>query len=151
MMSFRYGLSAIAAILISLAATADVASANEDADAEQIKEVQGKWTRRQATPNGPVRVVKEHKGRRTVVTAYDDKENVIYAHESEFKIEPTEKVRIFTFFDRVITAGPNAGSKIAAPLSFVYRIHDDRFIEVHGLLESEATAPAMIIWERVKP
>ena len=106
--------------------------------------------RTQATPNGLIRLVKEHKGHKTVVTASDDKESVIYSHESEFKVEQSGRVRIFTFSNRVITAGPNTGAKIAAPLSFVYRIGDDRFIEAHGVLENESTAPTMIIWERIK-
>jgi hypothetical protein len=113
-----------------------------------LREVQGKWTRRLATPQGQLRIVKEHKGNRTIVTAYDDKENVVYSHQSEFTVAQSGKVRILTFSNREITAGAGAGAKFVAPVSFVYRVAGDRFIETHGLLDDEATAPTMIVWER---
>ncbi len=116
---------------------------------EAAKAVQGKWVRHQDTANGRVKIVKEHNGQRTIVTAYDDKANVLYSHESEFKVELSGKVRIFTFFNRVITAGPNSGQKIKEPVSFVYRIVENRFIEVHGILDGDANAPNMIIWDRI--
>lgn len=125
-------------------------AAQGDEPGEAAKAVQGKWVRHQTTANGRVKIVKEHKGQRTIVTAYDDKENVLYSHESEFKVELSGRVRIFTFFNRSITAGPNAGQKFKEPASFVYRIAENRFIEVHGILEGDANPPNMIIWDRVE-
>jgi phosphodiesterase/alkaline phosphatase D-like protein len=137
-------------LLASSLACAVSVGANGDEPVELSKIVQGKWVRHQATANGPVKIVKEHKAQNTIVTAYDDKDNVIYAHESEFKIEQSGKVRIFTFFNRTITAGPNAGQKIKEPVSFVYRVAENRFIEVHGVLDGDTNAPNMIIWDRLK-
>ena len=136
-------------LALSLAFAMSVA-ANGDEPIEPTKAVQGKWERHQTTANGPVKIVKEHKGQRTIVTGYDDKLNVIYSHESEFKIEQSGKVRIFTFFNRTITAGPNAGQKIKEPVSFVYRVAENRFIEVHGVLDGDTNAPNMIIWDRIE-
>jgi len=137
-------------LLASSLAFAVSVAANGDEPIELSKAVQGKWLRHQATATGPVKIVKEHKGQNTIVTAYDDKRNVIYSHESEFKIEQSGKVRIFTFFNRTITAGPNAGQKLKDPVSFVYRIAENRFIEVHGILDGDSNAPNMIIWDRVE-
>jgi hypothetical protein len=145
---FRSSLAIVVACTSSLLIPG-APGANAEEPAELLREVQGTWTRCQTTATGPIRIVKEHKGNKTVVTAYDDKDKVIYAHESEFKVEQTGKVRIFTFHDRVITAGPNAGAKIPAPQSFVYRVSDGRFVEAHGVLEGESTAPSMIVWERM--
>ena len=139
--------------LVLLASSLTIAmsvAANGDDPIEPIKAVQGKWVRYQTTANGPVKIVKEHKGQRTIATGYDDKLNVIYSHESEFKIEQSGKVRIFTFFNRTITAGPNAGQKIKEPVSFVYRVAENRFIEVHGVLDGDNNLPNMIIWDRIK-
>lgn len=133
----------------SLAFVVSVA-AYADEPAELSKAVQGKWVRHQATASGPIKIVKEHKGQSTIVTAYDDKGNVIYSHESEFKIEQAGKARIFTFFNRTITAGPNVGQKIKEPVSFVYRVAENRFIEVHGVLDGDANVPNMIIWDRIE-
>lgn len=124
--------------------------ARGDEPIEPIKVVQGKWVRRQTTPNGPVIIVKEHKEQKTIVTAYDDQKNVIYSHESEFKIEQMGKVRVFTFFNRTLTAGPNAGQKIKEPVSFIFRVDKQRFVEVNGLLDGDTNAPNLLIWERME-
>lgn len=137
-------------LMASTLAFAMSVAANGDEPIELSKAVQGKWVRHQATANGPVKIVKEHKGQKTIVTAHDDKRNGIYSHESEFTIEQSGKVRIFTFFNRTITAGPNAGQKIREPSSFVYRVAENRFIEVHGVLDNGTDEPIMIIWDRVK-
>lgn len=115
---------------------------------DHYQAVQGRWIRHQDTANGRITIIKEHKAQHSTVTAYDDKRNVIHAHESEFKIEQSGKVRIFTFFNRTITAGPNAGQKSKEPVSFVYRVAENRFIEVYGVLDGDTNVPNMIIWER---
>ena len=124
-----------------------VANGDEPNDLYQV--VQGKWVRHQATPNGRVKIVKEHKAQLTIVTAYDEQGNVIHSHESEFKIEQSGKVRVFTFFNRTITAGPNAGQKTKERVSFVFRVAENRFIEVYGVLDGDTNTPNMIIWERL--
>lgn len=140
----------ILALLTLPLAFAALAVADGDEQIEPIKAVQGKWVRHLTTPNGPVTIVKEHKGRNTILTAYDDQKNVIYSHESEFKIEQLGKVRVFTFYNRKITAGPNAGQKIKEPDSFIFRVDNKRFIEVNGLLDGDANAPNLLIWERME-
>lgn len=124
--------------------------ARGDERADHAKAVQGKWMRRQATANGRVTIVKEHQAQKTIVNAYDDQGKLVYAHTSDYTIEQSGKVRIFTFSNRTITAGPNAGQIIKDPASFVYRVAENRFIEVHGVLDGDTNAPLMIIWERVK-
>jgi hypothetical protein len=86
----------------------------------------------------------------TTLTATDAAGRVLYAHTSSFTIEDLGKVRVFTFFNRVTTAGPGAGQPAGEPISFVYRVHDDRFVEVYGLLENDASPLRVIVWERVK-
>ncbi len=38
---------------------------------------------------------------------------------------------------------------LVLPVSFVYRVVENRFIEVHGVLDDDANAPNMIIWDRI--
>jgi hypothetical protein len=140
----------ITILVLCVSSFAASVAAIGDEPIELTKAVQGKWVRHQTTANGPVKIVKEHKGQKTIVTAYDDKKNVIYSHESEFKVEQSGKVRIFTFFNRTITAGPNAGQTFKEPASFVYRVAANRFIEVHGVLDLDTNAPNMIIWDRIE-
>lgn len=114
-----------------------------------LDEVQGRWTLKQQTRDGVVTIVKEHQGRKTLLTAYDAQENILYAHQSEFRVEKSGKVRVFTSFNRTITAGPQAGQAIKTPSSYVYRISQNKFIEVHGVLENDADPPGLIVWDRV--
>lgn len=137
-------------LLASSLAFAVPVATHGDEPVELSKAVQGKWVRHHTTANGPIKIVKEHKAQNTIMTAYDAQGNVIYSHESEFKIEQSGKVRIFTFFNRTITAGPNVGQKTKESVSFVYRVVENRFIEVHGVLDGDTNAPNMIIWERLK-
>lgn len=115
-----------------------------------MKAVQGKWVRYQQTSDGRVTIIKEHKGNTTVLTVYGDAKNVIYSHKSEFKIERSGKIHVLTFFNRKITAGPNAGHTIEKPVSFVFRVADNRFVEVYGVLEDDTSAPNLIVWERME-
>lgn len=110
--------------------------------------IQGKWTRIQQTPNGPVRLLKEHRGNRTSLVAYDPKGNVLYAHDSEFRVETTGRVQVLTFFNRKVTAGPDKGQEEKGESSFVYRVNKDEFIEVWGVLENDPSPPRMVLWKR---
>lgn len=147
MHSRQLGIAPLVLLALSLLFAMSVVTNGEEPN-DLYQAVQGKWVRHQATANGRVKIVKEHKAQISIVTAYDDKGNVIYSHESEFKIEQSGKVRIFTFFNRTITAGPNAGQKTKEPVSFVFRVAENRFIEVYGVLDADTNAPNMIIWER---
>lgn len=120
-----------------------------DAPVDAVDEVQGQWVRSVNTAQGPVRVIKEHLGQKSTVTAYDGQGNVLYAHQSEFLIEPSGQLRIFKHFNRTIIAGPGAGQKTNDSGAYVYRVTNNQFIEVHGLLEDQTDKPGMMVWERV--
>ncbi len=124
--------------------------ATGDEQAKAVSDVQGRWVRKQATPMGEVTLVKEHKNATTTLTATDAAGNVLYAHVSDFSVEDAGKVRIFTFFNRLITAGPGKGHVAKEPVSFVYRVSNDRFIEAYGLLADDPSPPRMIVWERMQ-
>lgn len=138
------------AFLIALLAVAAVTAiqADEPELDAATKEVQGKWFRVQQMPDGPVRLLKEHRGNKTFLVANDQKGKVLYAHESEFRVETADKVRILTFFNRKVTAGPDKGQEQKEPQSFLYRVKDGQFIETWGLLENDQSRPAMILWKR---
>jgi len=122
-----------------------------DDSAAALKSLQGKWSRMVRTPDGPAKMVKEHAGNITLVTAYDEKGNVLYGHKSEFKIDTTGKIPVLTFTNRTITAGPNAGQINKEATSFAFRVAKDQFIEAYGLLENDPSEPLLIVWKREKP
>ena len=125
------------------------ANAAETATAEELATVQGKWVRTVKTDRGTFKVVKEHKGNETTVTWLDSEGNVVAAKKSQFRLEQTGKVRILTFFNNVITAGPQQGQTDKAPTSYIYRVTGDTFFEVNGLLIGDDTEPVAFTWKRV--
>lgn len=121
----------------------------EDAD---LARLQGRWQRLTKDGQGrTIRVVKVHEGRTTGLTAYDAEGQVVYGHTSEFELGRTGDVRTFTYFNLVVTAGPNPGPTGGERHTYVYRVVGDRFVEVHGLLVGqEDEEPTLIVWDRMK-
>jgi hypothetical protein len=143
---FRVAVGVLAFMLcgaISLPTHAEEPKLDEAASA-----VQGKWMRRVQTPDGPVRIVKEHRGYKTFLSAEDSRGNMLYAHESEFRLEQLGKVRVFTFFNSKVTAGPNAGRVVKEPTSYVYRVDKNHFYEANGLMDNDTASPHVIVWDR---
>jgi hypothetical protein len=138
----------LALILIVLVPSAARANDKADSPAALLQEVQGEWVRSVRTPNGLVTMHKVHDGHRSVVTATDAGGNVLYAHESEFQVRQDGPIRIFTFYNRKVTAGPSKGKIEKEPHSFLYRVEQNRFIEAYGLLDGDKEPPSMTVWER---
>lgn len=113
-------------------------------------EVEGTWVREEPTRDGVVRLVKVHRGGKTRLTAYDPQGNVLYAHESEYTLHRSGKARFLSFTNRRITAGPDKGRESKETTSFLYRVIDDQFIEVRGVLDDVPEPPRMILWKREK-
>ncbi len=126
---------------------------NSDAprtDATELTAIMGKWEREVKTNGGIVRIVKEHDKDSTTVTVYDPQGTVLTAKVSKFRLETKGKVRIFTFYDNLIIAGPRKGQANKQPKSYIYRVLDDKFFEVQGMLIDEAEDPGVLVWRRVK-
>lgn len=143
-------------IVLALLAMAAVGSARAEAppkaeasDMAELAAIQGKWVRTVRNDIGTFKFVKEHVGNSTTVTIFDADGNVVAAKKSEFRLEKTDKVRIFTFFNNVFTAGPQAGQTSKEPQSYIYRVTDGTFVEVIGLLVGDDQVPTVITWSRL--
>ena len=140
--------SAIALALTSSAVTPFVA---DDDSAAEMKRLEGRFERTFTNGAGTVfRVVKDVANGQSNVATYDDAGNVVESHQSQFKVEKRGPVRVFSFFNVVVTAGPNKGHTLLETNSFIYRIEGDTIIEAWGLLENDPNAPRMFAWRRVK-
>ena len=65
----------------------------------------------------------------------------------------TEKngdIRVFTFSIMEVIDGEGKGSKSPDSFSYVYRVYDDRFFEVAGLLPGQEEPVTVFSWKRVK-
>jgi hypothetical protein len=116
----------------------------------ELAKVQGTWVRTIKTKDGTLKVVKVHKGHKTTLTYLDSEDNVVAAKNSEFRLENTGKVRIFTFFNNVVTAGAQKGQVDKGPYSYIYRITGDTFFEANGLLIGSDDEPVAFAWRRIK-
>jgi hypothetical protein len=122
----RPGLQPILVAIVAVTAFpwlfARAAIAEEPQADADVKLLEGRWMRRQPMTGGMLTIVKEHKHNATFLTAFDDQGQVLYAHQSQYRHERSGKVRIFTFYNRKITAGPNAGKELPQAESFNYRL-----------------------------
>ena len=75
---------------------------------------------------------------------------IVEEKNSEFRLETTGKVRVFTFFNKVFTAGPNKGRTDNAPQSYIYRVTGNTFVEVRGMMVGDDERLSAFTWERVK-
>ena len=123
--------------------------------ADDLTALQGTWERTQVVPaqTGPRsgRVVKVVEGNRETVTTYDAAGNATYAHAVEFRLERQGNVRVFTFFNREVTAGPTRGQKVPEPSSYIYRLGGEGFEEVWGFLPGQEQRDLLAAkWKRVR-
>ena len=117
----------------------------------EMAKLQGTWELTRRVSNRTVRSIKVINGNKTTLTRYTEDGEVFWAHTSEFRLTITGRVRIFTFFNLEVTAGPSKGAKTEQPSSFIFRVDDDSLAEARGLLVDQGEEElGMVIWKRVK-
>jgi hypothetical protein len=137
------------AFLAGVLALAGNCAADDNAD--ELKRVEGRYERTYTNNAGTLfRVIKEIAGDQEVVTHFDDVGNIVMANTATIKVEKRGPVRVFSFFNAVITAGPNKGDQHFETVSYIYRVNDDSFVEVWGMLEGDPNQPQAMAWKRVK-
>ena len=120
----------------------------------EVSQLQGTWE--QQPEEGPAasprqRVVKELNGDAETVTTYAADGKVMHAQTARFRLSRRGDVPVYTFYDRRITAGPEQGRADAAPRSFVYRLRNDEFSEVWGLLPGQEDREVVVKrWRRTR-
>ncbi|MEW4490815.1 hypothetical protein AB1L42_22225 [Thalassoglobus sp. JC818] len=131
----------------------DEETANATADkaaADDLAAIQGKWVRTVETNRGTFQILKVHNGNTTTLTITDSNGRVIEEKKSEFRLERTDNVHIFTFFNNAFTAGPSKGRSDNAPQSYIYRVTNDSFIEVRGIMIGDNSPLSAFTWKRLK-
>ena len=129
-----------------------VAPGFADDNADEMKRLQGRFERAFTNAAGTTfRVIKDVTGDQSVVTTYDDVGNVVEAHTATFKVEKRGPVKVLSYFNFIVTAGPQKGVVDFATRSYIYRVDGDTIGEAWGLLEGDDSPPRMFYWQRVKP
>jgi hypothetical protein len=137
------------AVLISGAA---LPAADEPSDAvrRDLAELRGKWEMTVRTKDGILRSVQTIDGTASTVDRYDARNELLESHTAKFKLQITDQIRVFTYFDLEVTAGPRKGLGFKGPLSFIYTLDRDSFVEARGLLANQEDGePRLLVWKRV--
>ena len=116
---------------------------DDNAMKEELAKLQGKWELIVKTGNRTIRSVKTVEDSKTTVTRFDESGAVISSHASDFTLEITAKVNIFTY--RNVTAtGQKKGLR-----SYIYIVDRDKWVEARGLLKDQPEQPRLFVWRRV--
>jgi len=123
----------------------------EPAPEEDYQILQGKWIRSDQDSKGsPLRVEQEISKKISKVTMYDRNGKLLHSHQAQFRLQRMSDVLLFTFFDLEVLEGPNKGRKQKTPVTFVYRVKDNRLIQVEGILNGDKIPPRLLTWWKVK-
>ena len=117
---------------------------------EDYRRLEGTWeTEVRDAQGNVVTVVKSERDRKSVVTAYDHKGNVLHSHTSDFELKCVGDVRIFRYSNRTVTQGPDKGTIQKEPREYIYKIVGDRMYEIQGaLISQERQSPSITVWKR---
>ncbi len=137
--------------LTLLICTCVVADEPDAALQQDYAAIGGTWQREMRDEQGRTLVVtKSEQDGMSLVTIRDAQGKILHSHHSQYKLERSGEVRIFRYWNRTVTDGPDKGRIDTQTRSYIYRIHADRFYEIHGLLLEDTGRPSVIVWERVE-
>lgn len=142
----------IATLLLANPATPVPAQATENVSDPlevDLQKFQGSWElHHQDFGNGPtVRSVQTVKGNQSTVRRYSIATGELqHEHTASFKLVQSGPVRVLTF---------HLGNPQGRGLSYAYRIMDDDFFEIPGLLQSDdfngyGRTPTVFHWKRIR-
>jgi hypothetical protein len=121
---------------------------------KDLRQIQGLWV--QTTPgegffSKPRRTTKEVKGDTETVTYYDGNGEVVRAHTAKIRLGRAGPLKTFTYYDITYTAGPNKGQKGEGEKTYVYKIPNDTFVEIWGVLDDSDARVHALRWKRENP
>jgi len=124
----------------------------EPAPEEDYQILEGKWVRNDQDSKGsPLRVEQEISNKISTVSVYDRNGALVHSHQAKFRLQRTSDVSLFTYFDLKVLEGPNKGRQQKTPITFVYRVKDNKFIQVEGIMKGDKTPLRLLTWWKGKP
>jgi hypothetical protein len=117
---------------------------------EDLRKFEGKWEMTYETQGRAIRSVQTIEGKKSTVTRFDEKGAVLDAHVAELELAISGRIKVFTYFNLEVTAGPLRGKQFPQRRSFIYRLENDWFLEAYGLLMDQREQPSVFTWRRLK-
>ena len=136
---------------LAVALLAEPSPAAESAPPEDLKTVQGMWEREEPSdsPASYRRATKDIRGNKETVSYYDAKGDLVRRHRVDFTLSRMGDVKVFTYTQMEVTDGPQKGTKMPGPVSYVYWANDRYFREAWGFLPGQEAPPATLyVWKR---
>lgn len=144
----------IAASAIGLAALPHFAVVADDRVPDEVQrdlaKLQGKWETMLRAGGQTIHNVQTIKDTTSTVERFDEQGVLLHRHTADFKLSVKDQIRVFTFFDLRVTAGPQKGRGFKGPLSFIYVLKPSAWIEARGLLTDQNDGdPRLMTWQRI--
>lgn len=139
-------------LLIAILLIATTVYSREPAPEEDYQVLEGKWVRNEQAGNGaPLRIEQELSQKVSKLRVFDSNGTLIHAHQAKFGLQRMSDANLFTYYDLEVLVGPNKGKIQKAPRSFIYRVKQNQFIQVEGVLHEDKTPLRMTVWWKVIP
>ena len=123
----------------------------DPAPKEDLEQTQGLWVRTERSGLfSSHRITKQIEGDKETLTEYDSNGKVTVAHTVKVKLYRAGPIRIFTYSDMTLTEGPNKGERRETTGAYIYKIVDDKFIEIWGVLGDGDDKIRHLRWTRQK-
>jgi hypothetical protein len=128
---------------------ARLASTGQQESPDDLDQIQGLWERSERVGLlATRRVTKEIEGNRETVTYYTPNGQVESAQQVTISVRRAGPVRIFSYGQMKYTAGPQAGTASDQQAEYLYKIVDDKFVEMWGVLEPDRDTVNVLVWQR---
>jgi len=122
-----------------------------EAPAEDLKAIQGLWSRKERTGLfGSRQITKQIEGDVETVTYYDYRGNVERANTVKVKLRQAGPIRLFVFTDYKVIKGPSTGYQADWERTYIYKVVDDTFVEIWGVLGDKDEELKVLRWRRLK-
>ena len=128
-----------------------ISRAADSAPPEDLRTVQGRWEREEPSDSKASyrRATKDIRGNKETVTYYDASGNVVRRHKVDFTVSRMGDVKVFTYTQMEVLDGPQKGTTMPGPVSYVYWANDKFFREVWGFLPGQENPPVVLyVWKR---
>ena len=125
----------------------ETATSNSDMANEVLEHAQGTWELTMENRGQEILSIKEIDGNKETISRYLGDE-LIVQWTVDFEISNANGMNIFTYRNMTFTHGPNEGNTNPGPFSYVFKIHDGEWHEVHGLMQGDSRRPDITVYKR---
>ena len=142
---FSRGIDGVLVLMVSMISVligfASDTSATENVNSSDLlSQCQGTWIRSEVQKGVSSRIVKVVDGNKETVSYYRDGK-VTRVHQVDFEVATVANVNIFTFRNGLVTEGADKGQTFKGPFSYVFKIENDSWYEVMGMLKGQEGDP----------